>query len=51
MKVRSVYEKNPWLEWGHGGMERGTGRRGRDHPAGACEEMGTKVQTRQMDED
>ena len=51
MKVRSVYEKNLWLEWGHSGMERGTGRRGRDHPAGACEETGTKVQARQIDED
>ena len=51
MKVRSVYEKNPWIELGHGAVGRGTGRHGRDHPAGVCEEMGTKVQARQMDED
>ena len=51
MKVRSVYEKNPWLEWGRSGVGRGTGRHERDHPAGAFEEMGTKVQARQMDED
>lgn len=51
MKVRSVYEKNPWLEWGHSGVGRGADRHGRDHPAGAFEEMGMKVQARQMDED